>query len=301
MTEFPEDQPAVASPEASPGPAAPTAVKRADWTGYLTPLAVLVGSLLIAGAIWLWGGDDSGANGVTKAELDAALAPLVMAQAAANQSQLPAAAAAPASPASAEATFSNYAMQLGIDNTRFSACIRKPETVTLLNNQLQRGVALGVSGTPTFFINNKMVVGAQPAVIFDEIIAAELSSSPTAVDGYSDNIKRLAANGQFKIIDGRVDVSDATIEGNPNARVMIAEFSDFQCPFCKQWTDTNVKNIRTKLGTDVAFAFLHFPIVQIHPNAANAGAAAICAGEQGKFWQMHDLLFARQKEWEALK
>ena len=44
-----------------------------------------------------------------------------------------------------------------------------------------------------------------------------------------------------------------------------------------------------------------FPIVQIHPNAGNASLVAICAGEQGKFWPMHDLLFARQTEWANLK
>ena len=297
--EAPAEQEAASAPEATQA-VGPIIVKRADWMGYLTPLAVLGGSILIAAAIWLWGGIDSGPGGLTRADLDAALAPILLAQAqGTNQSQLPVAAAT--SPATADATFKSYAKQLGVDDTKFAACVRKPETVALLNTQLQRGVSLGVSGTPTFFVNNKMVVGAQPAVIFDEVIAAELSNSPTTVDVYSDNIKRLAAQGQFKIIDGKVDVSDATIDGNPNARVMIAEFSDFQCPFCKQWTDTNVKNIRTKLGKDVAFAFLHFPIVQIHPNAANAGAVAICAGEQGKFWQMHDLLFMRQKEWEALK
>ena len=51
----------------------------------------------------------------------------------------------------------------------------------------------------------------------------------------------------------------------------------------------------------MAIAFLHFPITQIHPNAGNASVAAICAGEQGKFWQMHDLLFARQTEWADLR
>ena len=62
-----------------------------------------------------------------------------------------------------------------------------------------------------------------------------------------------------------------------------------------------LKAVRAKLGNDVALAFLHFPIVQIHPNAGNASLVAICAGKQGKFWPMHDLLFARQTEWAALK
>ena len=50
----------------------------------------------------------------------------------------------------------------------------------------------------------------------------------------------------------------------------------------------------------MSIAFLHFPITQIHPNAGNASVAAICAAEQGKFWPMHDLLFATQQNWEKL-
>jgi protein-disulfide isomerase len=286
----------------SPGTPAPVIVKRADWMGFLTPAAVVLGSIVIAAAVWSWGGSDSGPKGLTRADLDAALAPILQ-----SQAQIASANTSNASGASSnqmgtlDATFKGYAKQVGVDETKFSACMRKPETVQLLNTQLQRGVQLGVNGTPTFFINNKMLVGAQPPQVFDELIAAELKGSPTTLDGYSDNIKQLAAQGQFKIVSGKVDVSDAMIDGDRNARVLIAEFSDFQCPFCKRWGDENLKAIRAKLGKDVALAFLHFPIVQIHPNAANAGAAAICAGEQGKFWQMHDLLFNRQTEWQGLK
>jgi protein-disulfide isomerase len=192
---------------------------------------------------------------------------------------------------------------LGIDEAKFTQCLGKPETISLINKQLQRGSALGINGTPTFVINNKMVIGSQPAAIFDEVIAAELKGSPTSIDGYSAAVKQLAASNppNFQILASKPDVSDAVIEGSPTAKVMIAEWSDFQCPFCKRWTDDNIKHIRTQLGNDVALAFLHFPITQIHPNAGNASLAAVCAGEQGKFWQMHDLLFQRQTEWAPLK
>ncbi len=95
-------------------------------------------------------------------------------------------------------------------------------------------------------------------------------------------------------------MSATRIEGNPNAKVMIAEFSDF-CPFCKRWTEASISEVRSRLGDDVAIAFLHFPITQIHANAGNASLVAICAGEQDKFWEMHDLLFARQAEWADLR
>jgi len=199
--------------------------------------------------------------------------------------------------------FNGYAKQIGIDQAKFQQCLGKQENGQVINKHLQRGTQLGVNGTPTFFINNKKIVGAQPGAIFDEVIAAELKGSPTTLAAYSANVQQLAATDppRFEILPSKVDVSDAQIEGNPGAKVMIAEFSDFQCPFCKQWTDQNLKRIRSQEGNDVALAFLHFPITQIHPNAGNASVAAMCAGEQGKFWPMHDLLFSRQQEWENLR
>lgn len=257
------------------------------WSYFLTPLAVVLGSIIIAGAIW-WTADDGKPAVVA--------APVVNAE-----STVPV--APPVSTAQTlRDAFNTYAKQIGLDLAKFQACIAKQD-ITLVNAQFQRGNALGVNGTPTFFINNKKLVGAQPAAIFDEIVAAELKGSPQTLDGYSPAIKQLAASQPpyFEIIPAKPDIADANVEGNPKAKVVIAEFSDFQCPFCKRWTDENMKRIRAELGDDVAFAFLHFPIGQIHPNAAYASLAAVCASDQGKFWQMHDVLFARQDEWASLK
>ncbi|MCC6416989.1 MAG: thioredoxin domain-containing protein [Gemmataceae bacterium] len=258
------------------------------------PAAVLLGALAVAGAIWVTRGDESQP---TPAQGDLS--------AAGSRLQTPAAQSSP-SPAATQdlrAVFAGYARQVGLDLDRYQQCLSRPENLQLIQRQFQRGVALGVDGTPTFVINNKMVVGALPAAVFDEIITAELNGSPTSLDAYSNNIRQLAATNppRFKILDGPVDVSDAAVEGSRSARVVVAEFSDFQCPFCKRWTDDTLKGIRTRFGADVALAFLHFPIAQIHPNAANAALVAVCAADQGKFWPMHDLLFARQAEWQSLK
>src|SRR6185369_7822963 len=101
----------------------------------------------------------------------------------------------------------------------FQQCVAKQD-ITLVNTQFQRGNALGVNGTPTFFINNKKLVGAQPAAIFDEIVAAELKGSPQTLDGYSAGVKQLAASQPpyFEIVAAKPDVSGASIEGNPNAK-----------------------------------------------------------------------------------
>jgi protein-disulfide isomerase len=83
------------------------------------------------------------------------------------------------------------------------------------------------------------------------------------------------------------------VKGNPKARVMIVEFSDFQCPYCGQ-VEATLKSVLAKHEGVVALAFRDMPISQIHPFAQGAAEAARCAGEQGKFWEYHDLLFADQ-------
>jgi protein-disulfide isomerase len=141
--------------------------------------------------------------------------------------------------------------------------------------------------------------------VFEEVIAGELSETPPdAAEDYSAAIQQLAASGRFAVLSpaqtALIDVSSAVVFGDAGARVMIAEFSDFQCPFCRRWEQQYGQELRARLGGDIALAFFHFPIQQIHPNAPFASIAAVCAADQGRFWEMHDLLFARQDEWAGL-
>jgi protein-disulfide isomerase len=287
----PEETPAPALPE--PAPLVPLYLKKQPlWSYFLTPAAVVVGAVIIAGAIWWTDGNGDSAAASPGGET----APVVGAVSTVEPTR-------PAATQGLLETFNLYARQVGLDQAKFTQCLGQQENISLINEQLQRGSGLGVTGTPTFFINNKKLVGAQPTAILNEIIDAELKGSPTTLDGYSAAIQQLAATNppSFQITNSRPDVSDAEIEGSPNAKVMIAEFSDFQCPFCKRWTESSIVDVRSRLGDDVAIAFLHFPISQIHANAGNASLVSICAGEQGKFWEMHDLLFARQAEWADLR
>jgi protein-disulfide isomerase len=87
----------------------------------------------------------------------------------------------------------------------------------------------------------------------------------------------------------------ARVEGNPNAPVTIVEFADFQCPFCKG-TEGILKALLAKYRGRVKVAFLDFPLSEIHGQAEKAAEAARCAGEQGKFWEYHDSLFAEQSK-----
>jgi len=74
---------------------------------------------------------------------------------------------------------------------------------------------------------------------------------------------------------------------------------NFQCPFCQRYTTQTMPQIKqTYVDTGkVRYVLKNFPLTQIHPQALAAAEAAECAGEQGKFWDMHDKLFAEQKQW----
>lgn len=111
--------------------------------------------------------------------------------------------------------------------------------------------------------------------------------------------------GEAQAPRGPVDVSEGhlPILGDKNAKVTMIEFSDFQCPFCKSMFDSSLPQIKKEyIDTGkVKFAYRHYPISSIHPNAQKAAEASECANEQGKFWDYHDQLFINQAEWESLE
>ena len=89
--------------------------------------------------------------------------------------------------------------------------------------------------------------------------------------------------------------------GNPDAPVVMVEFSDFECPFCGRFWQQTLPQIREqyiKTGK-VRFVYRDFPISSIHSNAQKASEAGECADEQGKFWEYHDLIFSRQDQMSA--
>jgi protein-disulfide isomerase len=90
---------------------------------------------------------------------------------------------------------------------------------------------------------------------------------------------------------------DSPFKGAPDARVTVVEFSDYQCPFCGRYvreTFPQIDEAYIKTGK-VKYVFRDFPLERIHPEAAKAAEAARCASESGKYWEMHDRLFAHQK------
>lgn len=98
-------------------------------------------------------------------------------------------------------------------------------------------------------------------------------------------------------LDGTVAVGSIEVRGSKHASVTLIEFSDYQCPFCKRHTDQTAPTLIKDYvdSGKVRYAFRDFPIASLHPNATKAAEAARCAGDQGKYWPMHDRLFANQQ------
>jgi len=105
--------------------------------------------------------------------------------------------------------------------------------------------------------------------------------------------------------NGTTDTSSSTegsnyVLGTGTEGVTLVEFADFQCPACRSYFP-NTQQVQQKYGDRIKFQFRHFPLVQIHTNAMVGHRAAEAAGRQGKFWEMHDLLYERQSTWSASK
>jgi protein-disulfide isomerase len=95
------------------------------------------------------------------------------------------------------------------------------------------------------------------------------------------------------LVGATIPTANEPSMGSSSAKVTVMEISDYHCPFCKrqaQETFPQLVNEYVKTGK-VQFVFVDYPIAQLHPKAARAHEAAICAGEQGKYWEMHVSLF----------
>lgn len=89
--------------------------------------------------------------------------------------------------------------------------------------------------------------------------------------------------------------------GNPNSKVVVTEFGDYQCPACGQWHPFIKGTVIPQYQDKILFVFKNFPLTKPHPNAQSSAQAVEAAGLQGKFWEMHNLMYENQDQWSTQK
>jgi protein-disulfide isomerase len=176
-----------------------------------------------------------------------------------------------------------YATTLKLDVPAFTAALNDHRYQPLLRQDLLEARAYGVDATPTFFVNGRRYSGAPPLATLRNYVDVALGRTALQVPPPNSSDPRV----------GPINLDRAPVRGAADAQVTIVEFSDLQCPFCAQTTPV-MQQIMNSYDGKVKWVFKHFPL-SIHSNAMMAHQAALAAAEQGKFWEMHDALFADQK------
>jgi protein-disulfide isomerase len=103
------------------------------------------------------------------------------------------------------------------------------------------------------------------------------------------------ALGPYRV---ELEVEGHPVAGPEDAPITIVEFSDFECPYCRQ-TQPVLDQIESAYGDRMRLVYRQFPLVDIHPRAQKAAEASLCAHEQGAFWEMHDAMFEEPIELEV--
>lgn len=207
--------------------------------------------------------------------------------------------------------FERLAGEIGADVTAFTECVAGTEKEAIVQQNVAQSEAFGFSGTPSFRVVNNAsgeafpLVGAQPfdqfAGTIDAVLAGEAPASAQQQEQQGSAEIPFWATAEGVALDpdrpGYTVAGDQT-RGDPNAKVTVVEFSDFQCPFCgKHAIETQPTLDEKYVDTGkVRWVFKHFPL-SIHPQAPAAGIAAECTAEQDKFWEMSHLLFESVSTW----
>ncbi len=205
-------------------------------------------------------------------------------------------------------TILTAAQQAGLDPEKVRADIEARRGVARVARNLRQGRTLGVSSTPTFFVNGRLVKGAQPFEDFVTLVEQEraLAERWRRAGVPADGIYAHAiADGYRKVTyrkrrgpdpDGvyPVPLGDAPVLGEPTAPVTVVIFGDFECPFCAVAHEVLAELSRT-YGDRLRIAYKHFPL-PFHRHAILAARGAVFAQARGKFWPYYDAVYARRAD-----
>jgi protein-disulfide isomerase len=180
--------------------------------------------------------------------------------------------------------FASLAEELNLDEAALKTCLEEGRYIDVVQANIDEASALGANATPYFFVDGLPIPGAQPYDLF--FYAVGLAQEGILADAFEP---------------GEPNISEAYSIGDPNAPVVIIEYTDFQCPFCSRHYEQAFGQIKENYidNGQVYYIFKDFPLTNIHAQAVKAAEAARCAGDQDNYLAMHDKLFATQGKWQG--
>jgi protein-disulfide isomerase len=213
--------------------------------------------------------------------------------------------------------FAGLAGGIGVDAAAYQECVESGRSNADVDTSVTEARALGFNGTPTFQLtadgleDTYTLIGAQPLETFQSYLnsllageepseaqepASGQASEPVGLPVWADTETGLQPDPDRP----GVNLAGDHYKGNLDAQLVVIEFSDFECPFCRDHAIETQPAIDEDLvdSGDVLWVFKHLPL-DSHPSARVAAVAAECAGDQGQFWEMHDLLFETVGDWAS--
>jgi protein-disulfide isomerase len=194
--------------------------------------------------------------------------------------------------------FASFADNIDLDLDAFESCYFSNRYEDAIGEDISVGSAAGINGTPSFLINDQLLVGAQPTDLFVEAISIVNEGGQLATL-FPEEPPSQPPAAPTPAVTSDAFASDL---GDPNAAVKIVEFTDYQCPYCSRFSLETMPLIVTELidSGRVYYQLKDLPLEQIHPHARLAATAVRCAGEQDAYWEMHDAIFENQAEWAEI-
>ena len=225
-----------------------------------------------------------------------------------------------AAPALERAALEQVAQAAGLDMAAFRRALDENRHEARIKRDQALVTGVGANGTPSFFINGRKIAGAVPFEVFKAVVDEELAKAEAMVKSGvapKDVYARIIENGATAPVliapppgqpapqaappapppaaAQKVEFRpDDPVRGPKVAPVTVVVFSDFQCPFCTR-VEPTLAQLQKAYPNDVRVVWKNYPL-PMHPQAMPAAIAAEAAREQGKFWEMHDLMFQNQAQ-----
>lgn len=193
-----------------------------------------------------------------------------------------------------QALLKRLAGRLKLNMKQFEKDLGSKQSQKLIDRTMEEGQEVGVRGTPNVFFNGRLVKGARPYDVIRPLVEEELNKGrQLKAKGVKIPYDTFLAQGTtFSAVSDVVldiDTKDAPAKGT-GSQLEIVVFSEFQCPYCRRIKPA-LDGLLGLFGGRARLVFKHFPLDR-HENAHLAAQATMAAHAQGRFWEMHDLLFA---------